>query len=61
MPCGSYKGKEKERVHRGGRRLPAPLPPPPTPRAAVSIGDLMIATRGRHSAYERGGDACRLA
>ena len=27
MPCGSYKGKEKERVHSGGRRLPAPLPP----------------------------------
>ena len=60
MPCGSYKGKEKERVHSGGRRLPAPLPLP-TPRAAVSIGDLMIATRGRHSPYERGGDACRLA
>ena len=60
MPGGSYKGKEKERVHSGGPRLLAPLPPP-NPRAAVSIGDLMIATRGRHSAYERGGDACRLA
>ena len=60
MPCGSYKGKEKERVHSGGPGSQH-RSPPPTPRAAVSIGDLMIATRGRHSAYERGGDACRLA